>query len=76
MEPHQQRVVDEKRELDERRLKLNQFLKSDKTDNVPLAEILRMERQETYMALYSVVLGERINAFTVPAAAPARTVAG
>jgi hypothetical protein len=76
MEPHQQRVVDEKAELDERRMKLDQFLKSEKSPIITIEERNRMERQESAMAIYSAILGERINAFAPAAAAPAMTVTG
>lgn len=61
---HQQRVIDEKRELDERLTKLDAFI----LDN-PLWQTLgsdeqqRLQRQSNFMALYSQVLDERIAAF-------------
>ena len=61
---HQQRVLDEKRELDERLSKLDAFI----LDN-PLflqlsgSEQERLARQSKAMAIYSGILGERIAAF-------------
>ena len=62
--PHQQRVIDEKGELDERLSKLDAFI----LDN-PLflqlsgSEQERLARQSKAMAIYSGILGERIAAF-------------
>ena len=61
---HQQRVLDEKRELDERLSKLDAFI----LDN-PLflqlsgSEQERLARQSKAMTIYSGILGERIAAF-------------
>lgn len=63
--PHQQRVVDEKRELDEKLQKLTTFINSEK-----FAEIVKDEDergrlvcQEDVMKDYSAILAERIAAF-------------
>lgn len=62
--PHQQRVIDEKRELDERLSKLDAFildnplylqLQTDEQD--------RLSRQSRAMAAYSGILDERIASF-------------
>ena len=67
MEAHQQRVVDEKTELDEKLDKLNSFIESNPIfGELPNAEKDRLNRQEVYMSLYSKVLGERIEAFLIP----------
>lgn len=64
MEPHQQRVVDEKQELDERAAKLSDFI-----GNNPLFEAIdpeeqeRMKLQNDIMWQLSEVLGQRISAF-------------
>ena len=69
--PHQQRVLDEKRELDERLAKLEAFI----LDN-PIWQTLdgdekdRLARQARAMAQYSQVLDERIAAFSVPLELP------
>jgi hypothetical protein len=63
LEPHQQRVVEEKRELDEKIEKLTAFLNTPKAVDVPLAEMERMFLQLGIMNLYSQVLGDRIRHF-------------
>ena len=62
--PHQQRVLDEKRELDERLSKLDAFI----LDNplylqLPGDEQDRLSRQSKAMAIYSGILAERIACF-------------
>jgi hypothetical protein len=61
--PYQQRVIDEKKELDERGDKLEQFILSDLFKSLPGAERVRLEKQLGIMGEYSEVLGERIAAF-------------
>jgi hypothetical protein len=62
--PHQQRVIDEKAELDERREKLGVFIKENPIfQDLPAEERERLVRQESCMAEYSAILGERIAAF-------------
>ncbi len=64
MQPHQQRVVDEKNELDEKLTKLNAFVSAGTIfDTLASAEQERLRRQAGIMAEYSAVLGERIEAF-------------
>lgn len=63
MLPHQKRVIAEKKELDERGDKLEQFILSEKFKTLPAAEQERMKRQLEIMGEYSEVLGERIAAF-------------
>lgn len=64
MEGCQQRVVDEKTELDDKLSRLGPFVKeSVKFTELPLAEQDRMERQFHLMTEYSAVLAERIAAF-------------
>lgn len=62
--PHQQRVVDERHELEERLAKLRQFLTTDLCLTLPFDERGRLVRQEKIMAEYSEVLADRIAAFT------------
>lgn len=64
MKPYQQRVVDEKSELDGKREKLLTFFLSDVFSTLDDAEKHRLERQGLAMRDYSLVLGERIQAFT------------
>jgi hypothetical protein len=63
MQPHQERVVVEKRELDEKLGKLTQFINSDAYKAVDAAEQQRLFRQQTLMIELSAVLGARIEAF-------------
>lgn len=64
MSPHQERVVDEKSQLDERLTKLAEFIDSNRIYSLlPDAEKLRMARQRASMAEYSAILAERIAAF-------------
>lgn len=59
----QQRVVDEKTELDIRREKLIIFIQSPAFDRLNANECSLLTRQLTAMDDYSAVLGERICAF-------------
>lgn len=61
--PHQQRVVDEKVELDKKRTALDDFFKSDIYERVGAAEQVRLMQQASTMLVYSQILGERIEAF-------------
>ena len=61
--PHQQRVVDEKKELDEKREKLGVFKGTDFFASLPWQEQERLNTQAHIMTMYSAVLGERIAAF-------------
>lgn len=63
MQPHQQRVVDEKNELDERLGKLLAFFQTPMFGTLSEAEQSRMRNQARFMDGYSAVLGERIAAF-------------
>lgn len=64
MQPHQQRVVDEKAELDTKAKALSEFI-----SNSPIFETLdsdeqgRMKEQCEIMWQYSEILGQRIAAF-------------
>lgn len=63
MEPHQERVIDEKRELSERIAKLGAFVQGNTFVSIPSEEQKRLNRQLAYMGLYNTVLAERIEAF-------------
>lgn len=63
MEDFQQRVVDEKKELDEKREKLAAFFTGSIFPTLPVEERVRLERQLDAMNEYSSILGERIAAF-------------
>ena len=63
LQPHQQRVVDEKTELDAKLAKLKAFGLTPLFDGLPTEEKQRLTEQEGYMLNYSDVLGRRIAAF-------------
>lgn len=63
LQPHQQRVVDEKRELDDRIEKMNAFFRTPTFHGLDAAEQGRLSRQAGIMMQYSAVLSERIAAF-------------
>jgi hypothetical protein len=63
LQPHQQRVVDEKYELDAKREKLGVFKNTDLFSSLPWQEQERLNTQAHIMTMYSAVLGERISAF-------------
>jgi len=62
MEAYQERVVEEKKELDDKIEKLAAFLQTDTFGNLPDVEQARMTRQKRAMKEYSKALGERIAA--------------
>jgi hypothetical protein len=63
MQPHQQRVIAEKLELDERLSKLSAFLTSPKADELSVEEWCHMKEQQFYMRGYAKVLAARILLF-------------
>ena len=63
MEDFQTRVVEEKKELDDKIEKLSTFLQTDMFGSLPDVEQARMTRQKRAMKEYSKVLGERITSF-------------
>ncbi len=64
--PHQQRVIDEKTELDVKAQKLSLFIsESPIFTTLHLDEQERMKKQNDIMWQYSEILNERINAFTI-----------
>lgn len=63
MQPHQERVVAEKSELDVRIGKLSSFLGTTLYQSLPADEQDRLSRQFSLMRGYSDVLGERIDNF-------------
>jgi len=65
MAPHQQRVVDEKTELDAKLEKLDTFGRTELYQTLPADEQGRLNRQHSVMEEYSRILGERIAAFPV-----------
>ena len=63
MLPHQERVVIEKQELDEKIVKLDIFTNSLTFKSLDEYERERLSGQLEYMNKYSSILGERITAF-------------
>jgi hypothetical protein len=62
--PHQQRVVDEKAELDKKAHALSQFIGTSLTfETIDPAEQERLKEQNDIMWQYSQILSERIAAF-------------
>lgn len=63
MAPHQQRVVEEKDDLDGKCNRLAGFISGDVFSNLDEAEKSRLNRQLVVMSSYSEILAERITAF-------------
>lgn len=63
MQAFQQRVIDEKKELDEKRVKLAAFLQGETFKTLPTDEQHRLQVQALSMSEYSTILGERIKHF-------------
>lgn len=61
---HQQRVVQEQEELDEKREKLTAFYSTPIFHGLPESEQTRLLRQGVVMRDYSDILGERIKTFS------------
>lgn len=63
-QPHQERVIQEKKDLDEKIEKLGAFFPTELCQSLPFNERSRLSRQITVMKEYSSILGERIADFT------------
>jgi len=63
MQPYQERVVEEKRELDEKLAKLREFIVGEAFASVDENEQVRLKAQESAMTVYSSILGDRISNF-------------
>lgn len=63
LQPHQERVVQEKKELDEKIEKLQAFLKTEKFNDIDIDEQERLDDQLDVMQEYSTILLARIEAF-------------
>lgn len=63
MKPHEERVVVEKHELDEKIVRLAAFIQSEAFDKVPASEQSLLREQHGTMIRYSDILGERIDVF-------------
>lgn len=65
LQPHQQRVVDENKELGDRLAKLLAFFQSPIFLKLSEAERSRLRNQARFMDGYAAVLEERIEAFNI-----------
>lgn len=64
MQPHQERVVAEKNELDDKLSKLTKFIESsDLFNDLVESEKARLVKQAVAMREYSSILGDRIANF-------------
>ena len=63
MQPHQERVVAEKNELDEKISKLTTFVETHLFSSLTIDERVRLKLQLNYMIQYSEILKERIENF-------------
>lgn len=63
LQPHQQRVVEERTELEEKMGKLQAFITGNKFEFVPDDEQGRLVLQHHIMNAYALVLEQRIAAF-------------
>lgn len=65
LQPHQQRVIDEKAELDKKAQDLSNFIGTTKAyQTLDAAEQERLKEQNDIMRRYSEILGKRIAAFS------------
>lgn len=62
-EPYQQRVIDEKIDLDEKRSKLDAFFKTETFKSLISAEKFDLSQQADAMQKYSASLASRISRF-------------
>lgn len=69
-QPHEQRVVDEKVDLDTRAAKLATFLSTEVFAGLPLEDRRLLALQHDVMSAYSEVLGARIARFKAAGAQP------
>lgn len=63
MKPFQERVIEEKKSLDDKISPLRLFIERETFKTLPVEEQDRMKRQLHIMEEYSIVLGERIENF-------------
>ena len=63
MQPHEQRVIEEREQLVSRLDKLTEFLKGDLFKGLPADEQERLARQHRIMGDYAGILAERIVQF-------------
>lgn len=65
MQPHEERVVAEQKELNDKINKLNGFIGGNAFNALPEEDRALLEEQSRYMSAYSGVLHERIKRFGV-----------
>lgn len=63
MQPHQERVVEEQKALEEKLIKLGGFLHGDVFNTLPKEDQDLLVEQNQWMAAYSGVLRKRIERF-------------
>lgn len=64
LQPHQQRVVDEQKELADKLIKLREFIGASPIfQKLPMDEQARLKAQEFHMSMYWRILGDRIQEF-------------
>jgi len=63
MEPHQERVVEEKKELDAKLRKLDEFMETAFFEELDDTEKYLLRKQAQYMQSYSDTLRDRIELF-------------
>lgn len=63
LQPHQQRVVDERTELVEKLGKLDKFIDGDVFDTLPPEDQKLLEVQQSLMTHYAKILDQRIARF-------------
>lgn len=63
MQPHQQRVIEEKEELDIKIEKLTSFFETKLFHEIDILEQNRLKTQLHHMGEYSKILSDRINNF-------------
>jgi hypothetical protein len=63
MQPHQQRVVEEQNDLEDKLAKLRKFHVSTTFDGLAPAEQARLHAQAIFMSAYNDILKVRIEAF-------------
>lgn len=65
LEPYQERLLEEKKELDIKLDKLTNFLKSEMFKKISPIDAILLENQRTIMVEYSAILAQRIALFLV-----------
>ena len=66
LKPHEQRVIEEKRDLSEKIVKLNSFTDGENFGGLPRSQRESLRKQLDIMRQYEQVLHERICLFSTP----------